>query len=142
MDRLPIELLDNIFRILAEDNKDDKNVLLPPRFVCKAFNNSIQPIVLNTVQLDFVRLANPQHHPSLSALKDVGFMCKALYVDVSIVRDEDEMKRWGQLFGMLDEVRIFMTCPLKKRKESPIQSPKELYASWSLPMASDLGLCM
>jgi hypothetical protein len=76
----------------------EKNVVLPLRYVSKAFNTTLRPYVLKTVQLEFSRFSKDGPKlPNFEALEAVGGFCHAVYLDMMVVRDEGTLEC---LFGV------------------------------------------
>ncbi|TVY65580.1 hypothetical protein LSUE1_G008699 [Lachnellula suecica] len=99
MDTLPTEILGIVLRWNVELSRNDKNSVVPLRLVCKAFDILLRPYIFKTVQLEFTRfLKDFQNTDSLSR---VGHLCGSVYVDVMVVRDEDEISRLTDLFQNL-----------------------------------------
>lgn len=88
MDRLPPELLHSILNHSVCGSRFNKNELFPLRLVCKSFDALLRPYLFRTIQLDFSRFARGGEAPRLGALESVGPLCKAVYCDVMVVRDE------------------------------------------------------
>ena len=88
MDSLPPELLELILLWTVRMCRCEKNKVLPLRCVSKAFNTSLRPYVLKTVQLEFSRFLKGPSLPSTEALRAVGGFCQAVYLDMMVVRDE------------------------------------------------------
>lgn len=68
-----------------------KNNLLKLRTTCKLFNEILKPYALRTLQLEFTRLdqAERARRPlDDDALRRIGSMCQAMYIDMMVIRDE------------------------------------------------------
>lgn len=90
MDSLPSEIVLTILEYCAINHYADKNSLLNLRTVCKLFDDILQPIVLRTLQLEFTRLdkaARQKRPPDGLALQRIGHLCRALYLDMMVIRD-------------------------------------------------------
>jgi hypothetical protein len=87
MDCLPTEILGLILRWDVYMCRVDKNLLLPLRLVCKAFDVALRPFIFKTIQLEYSRfLRNAQlSSPSLAR---VGHLSEAMYLDMMVIRDE------------------------------------------------------
>lgn len=88
LDSLPPELLELILLWTVRMCRCEKNKVLPLRYVSKAFNTTLRPYVLKTIQLEFSRFLN---QPSNEALEAIGGFCQAVYLDMMVVRDEGRL---------------------------------------------------
>ncbi|KAG0649865.1 hypothetical protein D0Z07_4018 [Hyphodiscus hymeniophilus] len=105
MESLPPELVELILLWTSRMCRCDKNNVLPLRHVSKAFNTSLRPYVLKTIQLEFSRFLKGPNPPSREALAGIGGFCQAVYLDMMVVRDEEEISRLGEVFhGILPKV--------------------------------------
>lgn len=88
MDRLPRELVEEI--ILAFTRSATKNDVLDKRLVCRDFNRILRPLGCRTLALDMTRLNKQSKHsrPRPEALQTIGHRCKALHIDMSVLRDD------------------------------------------------------
>jgi hypothetical protein len=88
MERLPRELIDSILRHCI--NLGPKNNVLQLRLVCRAFERYIKPYACKTLSLEFSRLSRTsgRSHPRRDALQTIGYHCKAMYIDLAVLRDE------------------------------------------------------
>lgn len=89
LDSLPPELLELVLLWTVRMCRCEKNKVLPLRCVSKAFNTTLRPYVLKTIQLEFSRFLN---QPSNDALEAIGGFCQAVYLDMMVVRDEGTLK--------------------------------------------------
>ncbi|KAJ4150794.1 hypothetical protein LMH87_011528 [Akanthomyces muscarius] len=101
MDRLPRELVEEI--VLAFSHIATKNDVLDKRLVCHDFNRILRPLGCRTLALDTTRLNKQSKHarPRPEALQTIGYRCKALHVDMSVLRDDYEV---DALMNMLLDV--------------------------------------
>jgi hypothetical protein len=91
MDCLPSEIAIYIVEYCVVNHYYNKNSLLQLRTVSKLFDEVLKPYVLRTLQLEFTRLdkAHRRQRPlAEDALRRVGGLCHALYLDMMLVRDE------------------------------------------------------
>lgn len=112
MDILPAEIVLSIARHCIAVHYDDKNALLQLRTVCRLFDDVIKPYVLRTLQLEFTRLdktARRLRPPDHAALQRIGGLCRALYIDMMIVRDDSEVKHLGGLFSRVPAMASFVS---------------------------------
>ncbi|OAQ98017.1 hypothetical protein LLEC1_01978 [Akanthomyces lecanii] len=91
MDRLPRELVEEI--VLAFTHITTKNDVLDKRLVCHDFNRILRPLGCRTLALDTTRLSKVSKYarPRSDALQTIGHRCKALHIDMSVLRDDDEV---------------------------------------------------
>jgi hypothetical protein len=87
MDSLPAEILGLVLRWNVDMCRHDKNLVLPLRLVCKAFDAALKPYIFKTVQLEFSRFLKDST-PNTESLARVGHLCGAVYMDMMVVRDE------------------------------------------------------
>jgi hypothetical protein len=99
MDSLPTEILGLVLRFNVDMCRHDKNLVLPLRLVCKAFDAALKPYIFKTVQLEFSRFLKDAT-PNTDSLARVGHLCGAVYMDMMVVRDEG-MVSLGQLRWLL-----------------------------------------
>lgn len=92
MDRLPRELVEEI--VLSFSHIATKNDVLDKRLVCHDFNRILRPLGCRTLALDTTRLNKQSKHvrPRPEALQTIGHRCKALHVDMSVLRDDCRME--------------------------------------------------
>ena len=112
MDILPAEIVLSILRYCVVGHYDDKNALLPLRTVCRLFDSIIKPYALRTLQLEFTRLdktARRRRPPDHAALQRIGRLCRALYLDMMVVRDEGEVKHLGNVFSSVPSMASFVS---------------------------------
>ncbi|KAF8847131.1 hypothetical protein BDZ45DRAFT_351750 [Acephala macrosclerotiorum] len=98
MDKLPTEILGVILYWTTKLCKCEKNTLIPLRLVCKAFDAGLRPYIFKCIQLEFSRFRRNLKPLDEGALQRVGGLADALYVDVMVVRDEEEIDRLTQVF--------------------------------------------
>ncbi|PHH63800.1 hypothetical protein CDD81_5457 [Ophiocordyceps australis] len=107
MDKLPPELLHAILW---------QNVLLGPkshvlqlRFVCTAFDRILKPYACRTLGLDFTRLSklSPWRRPRFDALQTIGYNCTSLYIDMMVLRDDDEIDYLDNIFASIPNICQF-----------------------------------
>ncbi|KFX99637.1 hypothetical protein O988_03727 [Pseudogymnoascus sp. VKM F-3808] len=101
MDKLPPEILRGILGALIALNPSSKNDILPFRLVCKVFNELLREDLLKTVQLDFSRLERNGKPLDLKYLEGAAEFCDAIYVDLTIIRDDDEILRLQNAFASI-----------------------------------------
>ncbi|KFZ08140.1 hypothetical protein V502_09510 [Pseudogymnoascus sp. VKM F-4520 (FW-2644)] len=101
MDKLPPEILRGILGALIALNPSSKNDILPFRLVCKVFNELLREDLLKTVQLDFSRLERKGKPLDLKYLAGAAEFCDAIYVDLTIIRDDDEILRLQNAFASI-----------------------------------------
>ncbi|KFY37872.1 hypothetical protein V494_04602 [Pseudogymnoascus sp. VKM F-4513 (FW-928)] len=101
MDKLPPEILRGILGSLIALNPSSKNEILPFRLVCKVFNELLREYLLKTVQLDFSRLEKNGKPLDLKDLAGAADFCEAIYVDLTIIRDDDEILRLQNAFASI-----------------------------------------
>lgn len=88
LDSLPPELLELILLWTVRICRCEKNKVLPLRYVSNAFNTTLRPYVLKTIQLEFSRFLT---QPSYGALDAIGGFCQAVYLDMMVVRDDGKL---------------------------------------------------
>ena len=87
--RLPPEILITILEYCVANHYNKKNDLLELRTVCRLFDEILKPYGLHTLQVDCTRLMrSPQLSADPSALARAGPHCRALYLDMMLIRDE------------------------------------------------------
>lgn len=95
--RLPPEILIAILEYCVANHFNTKNDFLKLRTVCRLFDDILKPYGLHTLQVDYTRLdqLSRSQLPPLdpSALERAGTLCRALYLDMMLIRDEG-MKRY------------------------------------------------
>ncbi|OBT88628.1 hypothetical protein VE02_04041 [Pseudogymnoascus sp. 03VT05] len=101
MDKLPPEILRGILGSLIALNPSSKNDILQFRLVCKVFNELLREDLLKTIQLDFSRLERNGKPLDLKYLAGAADYCDAIYVDLTIIRDDDEILRLENAFGSI-----------------------------------------
>ncbi|KAH8675427.1 hypothetical protein BX600DRAFT_507666 [Xylariales sp. PMI_506] len=110
--RLPAELMIDILELAVLSCRHNKNAILELRKVCRLFNDILRPYALHTLQLEFTRLdpllldrySSP---PDLKALETAAPFCKALAVDLMLVRDEGETSYLFDMFVGIPSMRPF-----------------------------------
>lgn len=88
MENLPPELLRTILLSSVHLCRSEKNLLLRMRLVNRRFDFILREYLLKTVQLDFSRFVKGEGAPNIGCLKRVGPLCKALYCDMMVIRDD------------------------------------------------------
>lgn len=88
MDSLPRELIDIILQQCIV--QCPRNDVLNLRLVCRAFDRFLKPYACQTISLEFSRLsaASGRRRPDPDALQTIGKHCKAMYIDLMVLRDE------------------------------------------------------
>ncbi|CAL3963519.1 hypothetical protein PZA11_001113 [Diplocarpon coronariae] len=105
MNSLPTEILGLILRWKVLLCERQKNTVLQLRLVCKAFDLALRSFAFRTIQLEFSRFLRHVPTPDPGSLVDVGRLCEALYLDMMVVRDEEEISRLSSVFqGLLSKV--------------------------------------
>lgn len=91
MDRLPRELVDAVLEQCV--SLGTRNEVLQMRLVCRTFDRFLKPFACGTLDLEFSRLskASSLPHPQPDALQTVGYHCKAMYIDLMVLRDDCEL---------------------------------------------------
>ncbi|KAH8808140.1 hypothetical protein F5884DRAFT_752689 [Xylogone sp. PMI_703] len=98
MDSLPRELLELILLWDVRMCRCEKNTILSLRGVCKAFDAALKPYVFKTVQLEFSRFLRTGDTPIIEALERIGSICNAIYIDMMVIRDAEEITRLNDVF--------------------------------------------
>ncbi|CZT41918.1 uncharacterized protein RSE6_01732 [Rhynchosporium secalis] len=105
MDSLPTEILGLILDWEVRMCERQKNIILNLRLVCRAFDVALRPYAFRTLQLEFSRYLRSHPNPGVKGLEGVGVICEALYLDMMVVRDEEEIDRLSSVFhGLLRKV--------------------------------------
>ncbi|KAG9242757.1 hypothetical protein BJ878DRAFT_543957 [Calycina marina] len=105
MDLLPQELLDLILLHRIRACQGEKNAILPLRLVNKRFDIVLRPLVFKTVQLEFSKFHRHIPTPALHDLEMVGDLCQAIYLNMMVIRDEEEITRLSDVFsGIIQKV--------------------------------------
>ncbi|KAJ6787148.1 hypothetical protein PWT90_05409 [Aphanocladium album] len=88
MDRLPRELVEEIVLFFA--HVGTKNDVLDKRLVCRDFNRLLRPLACRTINLDSTRLSRHSNFakPRAEGLQTIGHRCKALHIDMTVLRDD------------------------------------------------------
>ncbi|KAK0392310.1 hypothetical protein NLU13_1806 [Sarocladium strictum] len=107
MDQLPQELVEAILQQCVAGGT--KNNVLSLRLVCRAFNYGLKPYALRTLNLDFTRLnrALGEVRPTFDALQTIGYHCKSLFIDLMVLRDEQEVDFLTTVFARVDSMKKF-----------------------------------
>ncbi|KAI1775016.1 hypothetical protein F4818DRAFT_58521 [Hypoxylon cercidicola] len=111
MDKLPSEILLHILDYTVVAHYDNKNSLLELRTTCKLFDEVLKPYVLKTLQLEFTRLDKSYRARKPlddDALRRIGPLCRALYVDMMVVRDDGEVSFLGEMFAQIPTMARFV----------------------------------
>ncbi|TAQ88778.1 hypothetical protein B7494_g2869 [Chlorociboria aeruginascens] len=95
---LPQEILSAILLPTIFLSQTEKNSILELRLTCRAFDAALRPYLFKTLQLEFSTFSRP---PDVKALARVGNISEAVYIDMMVVRDEEEISRLLQLFNAL-----------------------------------------
>ncbi|OAA64885.1 hypothetical protein ISF_04295 [Cordyceps fumosorosea ARSEF 2679] len=92
MDRLPWELFQDILLVFAHNAT--KNDVLTKRLVCRDFNHILRPLGCRTISLELTRLSKLYNvpKPRSDGLQTIGHRCKALHIDMTVLRDDDEVE--------------------------------------------------
>lgn len=104
MESLPVELLWQILAWEIRMCRHEKNAIVPLRLVCHAFDVALKPYIFKTIQLEysrFIRSASTYQHDNrldLGRLKGFGLLTEALYLDLMVVRDPEEIESFDNLF--------------------------------------------
>ncbi|OTA94271.1 hypothetical protein M434DRAFT_71472 [Hypoxylon sp. CO27-5] len=112
MDKLPPEILLHILEFTVVALYGNKNGLLKLRTTCKLFDEVLKPFALRTLQLEFTRLDRTERSlrpPDDDALRRIGPLCRALYVDMMVVRDEGEARFLGDMFAQIPAMNSFVS---------------------------------
>ncbi|OTB06534.1 hypothetical protein M426DRAFT_318935 [Hypoxylon sp. CI-4A] len=112
MDKLPPELLRHILNYTVIAHHDYKNDLLELRTTCKTFDEILKPYALQTLQLDFTRLDRRNTSivpPDNDALHRAARFCRALYLDMMVVRDDAEVKFLSDIFTHFGDMEGFVS---------------------------------
>ncbi|KAH7403775.1 hypothetical protein BKA64DRAFT_744314 [Cadophora sp. MPI-SDFR-AT-0126] len=105
MDSLPTEILGLILEWEVRMCEREKNTILNLRLVCKAFDMALRTCAFKTIQLEFSRFLRNAPTPEVESLVGVGSICEAVYLDMMVVRDEEEISRLSSVFhGLLRKV--------------------------------------
>lgn len=92
--RLPPEILITILEHCVANYYNKKNEFLQLRTVCRLFDDILKPYGLHTLQVDYTRLdkSAKSNSPPLdvAALDRAGRFCRALYIDMMLIRDEGQ----------------------------------------------------
>lgn len=88
MDRLPWELFQDILLVFAHNAT--KNDVLTKRLVCRDFNHILRPLGCRTISLELTRLSKLYNvpKPRSDGLQTIGHRCKALHIDMTVLRDD------------------------------------------------------
>lgn len=88
MDRLPRELVEEILLVFA--HASPKNDVLDKRLVCRSFDRILRPLGCRTLGLDSTRLSRSSKLvlPRVESLQTIGHRCKALHIDMTVLRDD------------------------------------------------------
>ncbi|KAI1077087.1 hypothetical protein F5B20DRAFT_553169 [Whalleya microplaca] len=112
MDKLPPEILLAILNYTVISLYGNKNRLLELRTTCKLFDDILKPYALRTLQLEYTRLDKVHcglKPPDENALRRIGHLCRALYLDMMVVRDDREVSFLSQLFEPLPAMAPFVS---------------------------------
>ncbi|TQS39358.1 hypothetical protein Golomagni_00121 [Golovinomyces magnicellulatus] len=111
MDSLPLELLWQILSWDIRMCRYEKNTILPMRLVCHAFDTALKPYIFKTIQLEFSRFLKSNSAYRLDKgmdfdrLRSVGSLTEALYLDLMVVRDPEEIEKLDNVFhGVIDRL--------------------------------------
>lgn len=88
MDVLPPELVNAILDQCVA--LGPRNCVLELRLVCRLFDKYLKPKACQTITLEFSRLsaASGRRRPRPDALQTIGYHSKAMYIDLTLLRDE------------------------------------------------------
>ncbi|KAL7628000.1 hypothetical protein AAE478_002196 [Parahypoxylon ruwenzoriense] len=112
MDKLPPEILFAILEYTVVAFYCNKNELLKLRTTCKLFDEILKPYALRTLQLEFTRLDKVERAlkpPDDGALRRIGHLCRALYLDMMVVRDEGEVRFLDEMFDRVPTMGAFLS---------------------------------
>lgn len=91
--------------------RHEKNTILPLRLVCRAFDTALKPYLFKTIQLRFSHFLKSDSAYRVGRgldfenLNSVGLLTEALYLDLMVVRDPEEIERLDNAFhGMVDRL--------------------------------------
>ncbi|EGX90592.1 hypothetical protein CCM_07012 [Cordyceps militaris CM01] len=107
MDRLPPELFEEILLDFAYTAT--RNDVLAKRLVCRAFNHVLRPLGCRTLSLESTRL-NKQSNaakPRTEGLQTIGHRCKALYIDMTPLRDDYEVETLTHMLQEIPQMKSF-----------------------------------
>ncbi|KAH8174043.1 hypothetical protein LIA77_05462 [Sarocladium implicatum] len=107
MNNLPQELLEDILEQCVAGGT--KNGILSLRLVCRAFNYGLKSYGLKTLNLDFTRLnkALDETRPTYEALQTIGYECQSLFIDLMVLRDEQEVEFLTTVFRRIPSMHKF-----------------------------------
>ncbi|CAI4216711.1 unnamed protein product [Parascedosporium putredinis] len=107
MDKIPFEILAAILRTTVLSTS--KNAALNLRFVCRAFDTALKPVLCQTLNLEFTRISRFSHRrpPMIEGLQTIGYHCTSLYIDLMLLRDELEVGFLNTLFREVPSMREF-----------------------------------
>ncbi|KAI0388023.1 hypothetical protein F5Y04DRAFT_241509 [Hypomontagnella monticulosa] len=117
MDKLPHEILFHILEWTVVAFYSDKNNLLKLRTTCKLFDDVLKRFALRTLQLEFTRLDKSERKvrpPDDDALFRAGPFCRALYLDMMVVRDDNEVMLLDNLFARVPAMDNFVSSLLHR----------------------------
>ncbi|RKF56314.1 hypothetical protein OnM2_082037 [Erysiphe neolycopersici] len=111
MDSIPVELLRQILAWEIQMCRCEKNAIIRLRLVCHAFDVALKPYIFKTIQLEcsrFIRSASTYKHDNrmdLGQLKGFGLFTEALYLDLMVIRDPEEIESFDNTFrGMINKL--------------------------------------
>ncbi len=143
METLPPEIVLTILEYCVANHYGDKNSLLSLRTVCKLFDHVLKPFVLQTLQLEFTRLDKVSRScrlPDETALRRIGHLCQALYLDLMVIRDDGNsvLFYFYFLLFLFHKSNVYMSFYAQERSDisarsSPGSPP---WASSSTPCAT------
>ncbi|XWW92991.1 hypothetical protein V2A60_000919 [Cordyceps javanica] len=107
MERLPRELFEAI--LVAFVNIAAKNDVLDKRLVCRDFNQVLRPMGCRTLLLESTRLNKHLNvaKPRTEALQTIGHRCKALHIDMSVLRDDYEVETLSSMLQGIARLECF-----------------------------------
>ncbi|CAG8974594.1 hypothetical protein HYALB_00004391 [Hymenoscyphus albidus] len=116
MNQLPTEVLGLILGWDVTMSRIDKNSLLPLRLVCKGFDNALRPYLLKTIKFEYGCFQR-NSKMDVGCLEEVGGLCEAIFVDMMVIRDEEEIARLSEIFqGLISKVPELVATLASLRK--------------------------
>ncbi|CAD6446765.1 70453b71-9b86-444e-a33c-34edcf92859c [Sclerotinia trifoliorum] len=105
MNTLPPELLTLILEKNVDMCRCDKNGVLNLRLVCQAFNKILRPSIFKTIQLEFTRFIQFRdidgYPDRLETLQNITSLPSSINLDMTVVRDPDEIDRLKDAFDSI-----------------------------------------
>lgn len=124
MDKLPTEILGVILLWEVRLCRCEKNMVMPLRLVCRAFDAALRQYVFKCVQLEFSRFRKDAPAMDVGALGRIGGLAEALYLDLMVVRDEGALRVfYDEFVYFAPEFTTLSCCPVDCRVTSFPSSP-------------------